>query len=190
VNIPPAPSDAGLALGAAAFVAWRSGQEIQVHSPFLNGDDPAPDQDSTSESVPLLRSTEAVAEAIADGAIVGVWTGKAEVGPRALGHRSLLARPDSVPLRRRLSEDIKRREWYRPVAPMMLPEVAQESLTGYRGPSALSRYMFGAWPIAPDMAPAFEGCIHADRTVRAQVVEPDLSDLGHIRELLLLLRDR
>jgi len=109
VNIPPAPSDAGLALGAAAFVAWRSGQEIQVHSPFLNGDDPAPDQDSTSESVPLLRSTEAVAEAIADGAIVGVWTGKAEVGPRALGHRSLLARPDSVPLRRRLSEDIKRR---------------------------------------------------------------------------------
>jgi predicted NodU family carbamoyl transferase len=95
-----------------------------------------------------------------------------------------------VPLRRRLSEDIKRREMYRPVAPMMLPEVAQESLPGIEVRARSRDNMFGAWPIAPDMAPAFEGCIHADRTVRAQVVEPDLSDLGHIRELLLLLRDR
>jgi carbamoyltransferase len=188
VCIPPAPSDAGLALGAAAFVEWWSGHPTAVHSPFLNRPGPEPTRTPSHGFVPVVRSVAEAAEAIAAGKVVGVWTGDAEVGPRALGHRSLLARPDSLTMRRRLSEEMKRREWYRPVAPMMLAEVARDALAGFREGSTLGRYMLGAWPLAPGWEDAFAGCVHADGTVRAQVVEEHAPGLDHMRRLLGLLR--
>ncbi len=190
VSIPPAPSDAGLALGAAAFVSWRLGQTIRKHSPFLNAAEPVQPADPDCRSVPILRSAEEAAEAVASGRIVGVCTGDGEVGPRALGCRSLLARPDSVALRRRLSEEVKGREWYRPVAPMLLSEVAEQALKEYRRGSALARFMLGAWRIVPEWSDAFAGCVHADGTVRAQVIDGDEPELAHIRRLLDCLRRR
>lgn len=189
VSIPPAPSDAGLALGAAAFMEWRAGQTLQKHHPFLNHAPAGPlDHGCRGARLPILRHTREAAGAIAEGAIIGVWLGDAEVGPRALGHRSILARPDRVPLRRRLSEQMKQREWYRPVAPMMLPGVAEQALLGYRPDSILPQYMLGAWRVAEPCRQAFSGCIHADKTVRAQVVAGDQPQLQHIHRLLQQLR--
>ena len=189
VSIPPAPSDAGLALGAAAFLEWRAGHDVRPHSPFLNTV-PIESPAIAAAGVPILRTPDEAAKAIADGKIIGVWAGDAEVGPRALGHRSLLARPDSVSLRRRLSEDMKQREWYRPVAPMLLPEVAREALVGYVDGSALGRFMLGAWPLAPGWLAPFEGCVHADGTVRAQIVDEHAPQLDHIHQVLRTLRHR
>ena len=108
VSIPPAPSDAGLALGAAAFMEWRAGQVMRKHHPFLNQAPAEPhDHRHHGASLPILRHTQEVAGAIAEGAIIGVWLGDAEVGPRALGHRSILARPDSVPVRPEYSSWLK-----------------------------------------------------------------------------------
>ena len=114
-----------------------------------------------------------------------------ELGPRALGHRSILCRPDSIPLRVRLSEGMKQREWYRPVAPMLLPEVAHQSLQGYRsGPAPplgafmLGAFMLGAWKVTPTWREPLRGCVHADGTVRAQMVDESNRPLAHIHQLM------
>jgi carbamoyltransferase len=190
VSIPPAPSDAGLALGAAAFLEWKAGCPVRKHSAFLNHLAPHVPSASVPQGLPVLHSEDEVASAMADGKLVGVWVGDAELGPRALGHRSLLARPDSVDLRRKLSETVKHREWYRPVAPMMLQDVAEKALKGYKPGSALARYMLGAWSLRPAWVQAFWGCVHADGTVRAQVVDDDAPELSHIHRLLDLLQQR
>ncbi len=74
------------------------------------------------------------------------------------------------------------------VAPMILPEVARDALLGYTPGSALSEYMLGAWEVADPMRRAFSGCLHADGTVRAQVVSAGSPQLGHIHDLLRRLR--
>ncbi len=184
VRIPPAPSDCGLALGAAALAEWLDGSPIGRHNPYLTRLSPA---EPSSESRPTLAADlDQLALRLAGGGIVAAVLGPAEVGPRALGHRSLLARPDSIPLRRRLSEQLKQREWYRPVAPIVLPHIAAQSLEGYRPSSSLGRYMLGAWRVAPGWHSAFAGCVHADRSVRAQVL--DLNDPGQW-PLVELLRE-
>lgn len=67
-----------------------------------------------------------VASIIAKGAIVGVFRGRMEFGPRALGHRSILADPRDPEILRRLNEKIKLREKFRPFAPVVLEERAND----------------------------------------------------------------
>lgn len=189
VMIPPAPNDTGLALGAAALLEWSRGEVIRCRDPFLNSMQSGAADKRGRPAVPVLRSTSEATRAIANGAVIGVWMGDAEFGPRALGHRSILVRPDSVGLRRRVSESMKRREWYRPVAPMMLEPVAVEALHGYRSGSNLARFMLGAWKVRPQYEDSLEGCIHADGSVRAQVIADRDSGVDHVRALLELLRE-
>ena len=75
------------------------------------------------------RSDDIAAECaalVADGAIIGWVQGGGEFGPRALGHRSLIADPRSIATKQRLDEEVKRREWFRPYAPSALAEHADE----------------------------------------------------------------
>jgi carbamoyltransferase len=105
--------------------------------------------------------------------VLGLCTGAAEVGPRALGHRSILARPDSIELRRRVSEKIKRREWYRPVAPVLLDQVAREAFGEDVARSSLAPFMLGAFRLRPGWENRFAGVLHADGSLRAQIVRAD-----------------
>lgn len=188
VTIPPAPSDAGLAMGAAAIAAWLDGEELRVDSPYLARRTPDDDGGplAPSSTIGLAKA----AERLAAGEVVAAIIGVAEAGPRALGHRSLLARPDSIPIRRNLSERVKGREHYRPVAPIMLPDVARAVLIDFDPESRLSRFMLRAWRVKPEWAKYFAGCIHADGSVRAQVVDPGCSEQAPIAALLGLLRSR
>ena len=187
VHIPPAPSDCGLALGAAAFHQWNSGMTIDKHSPFLNRLSKCSNQDSDTNKT---MSVEEVAKVLADGEVVATSIRDAECGPRALGHRSLLVRPDSVSKRRLLSEKMKKREWYRPVAPLMLEETASEALEDFSPSDCLTDYMLGAWKIKSQYLKSFRGCIHADGSVRAQIIRSDQTELSEIYKLLQLLKDK
>ncbi|MDO6677647.1 carbamoyltransferase C-terminal domain-containing protein [Shewanella sp. 4_MG-2023] len=188
VNIPPAPSDCGLALGAAAYMEWMKGNDIKLCSAFINSHSK---ENSLTESsdVVLLDDFNQVAKTIDAGEVVAVFSGDSEIGPRALGHRSLLARPDSISIRKKLSEDMKKREWYRPVAPMILSSIAQSALINYNPNSNLSRYMLGAWGVKKEWLESFQGSIHADNTLRAQVIDED-SGINHIYQLLLILNKK
>ena len=138
VWVQPAPGDAGSALGCALW-AWHEvlGQERPpaggvdaMQGGFLG---PRPfegdlAQELTAAGRPFERlpdpdlRAERLATLLADGAVVGVCTGRMEFGPRALGSRSILADPRSADMHRRLNEAVKRRESFRPFAPVVLRE--------------------------------------------------------------------
>jgi carbamoyltransferase len=181
VFVPPPASDSGLALGAAAYFEYLTHGELSEHSPFLNGLH-RPDSELTG-----TPDVSQVASMIAAGKVVGLCVGAGEVGPRALGHRSILCRPDDPALRRRVSEGIKRREWYRPVAPVVTEEVAQIMLSPGDVSSPLLTYMLGAVRIPPGWQPSFAGVVHSDGTARLQVVRRDDEANSVLYDLLRVL---
>ena len=158
----PNPGDAGSSLGAAAAVFRK---RIQFRNAFLghNIAGPYPVNDLLDR---LMSSS-----------IVGVASGRAEFGPRALGNRSLLADPRGHDIKDRVNE-IKRRQKFRPFAPVILEEYASEYFDMPRGWNT-SRYMQSiAYCRRSDLFPAI---CHIDETSRVQTVPAD--DSG-IRKLL------
>lgn len=118
-----------------------------------------------------FRKSDAIesecAKLVASGKIIGWVQGGAEFGPRALGHRSLVADPRTLASKERLDKEIKRREWFRPYAPSALAERAGE----YFEMSGPSPYMLQAVPARAAARERTPGIVHVDGTVRVQTVE-------------------
>lgn len=112
---------------------------------------------------------EAAAEAVAEGKIVAWCQGAAENGPRALGNRSLLIRPDDVALARRLSAEVKHREPYRPYALSLSEECAPSVLAGLGRVQTPHRWMQLSWPVRADALARVRAAAHIDGTTRPQV---------------------
>jgi carbamoyltransferase len=161
--IMPNPGDCGSSLGAAALS--YSGK-LNWQNAYLGTDiaGPYPVKELLSELV--------------TNKIVGVASGRAEFGPRALGNRSLLADPRGADIKERVNA-IKQRQQFRPFAPVILEEVCKEYFdmpTGWPN----SRYMQTvAYCRHPDLYPAI---IHADRTSRVQTVAADGSGIRQLLE--------
>ncbi|MES2644737.1 MAG: carbamoyltransferase C-terminal domain-containing protein [Myxococcota bacterium] len=179
VLVPPCAGDDGLALGAAALVAFLRGDALNRHAPFLDDlDAPALGHASDAEIA-------ALADALARGEIVGTCLGAAEVGPRALGRRSLLARP-TVEDARRVSVERKGREPWRPVAPIVLAERADALFEGSPSRSQLAPWMLGRFRARPEALAEAPGVVHVDGTARVQVVGhgPALAPIRRLLEAL------
>ena len=160
--IMPNPGDAGSSLGAAALAL---GSRINWRSAYLGHDIPGP------------YPVNGLLDRLLTEQIVGVASGRAEFGPRALGNRSLLADPRGSEIKEKVN-DIKRRQQFRPFAPVILEELADTYFDMPRG-FEHSRYMQTvARCRVPELFPAI---VHADGTSRVQTVPQDGSG---IRELL------
>jgi carbamoyltransferase len=182
VWIQPAAGDAGTSLGAALLLAARSGDAITPMSTAALGrgwsDDELGDvlrgAAVTYEHPPDLAG--ATARILADGGIVGWFQGRSEFGPRALGHRSLLADPRDPDMLHRLN-DVKGREQFRPVAPMVPLERANEIFEGVT-PSPFMLFVHRVRPAWRSRIPAV---VHVDGTARVQTIdrceEPLVADL-------------
>ena len=162
IHIPPCTDDSGLALGAAAFLEQQKGNPIEMISPFINSwgiEDYKVEVDS--------EVIETVAGLIAEGRVIGICNGYGECGPRALGNRSIITRADSGQLAQKVSCKMKQREWYRPVAPVMLAE----NVSHFTGKSAhqLMKYMLYDAPVKYHKK-ELEGTTHVDGTVRIQAL--------------------
>ncbi|CAN5382853.1 carbamoyltransferase C-terminal domain-containing protein [soil metagenome] len=173
VWVQPAAGDAGTALGGALHVARSEGADT---TPMPGADlgrgwtDPEIEAWLTTAAVPFDRPhdiADAVAECLADNGIVGWFQGRAEFGPRALGHRSLLAHPGYQQNLERLN-DVKGREQFRPVAPMVLAERAAEIFG--RGPLP-SPYMLFVHDVEPAWRDRISTFVHVDGTARIQSVD-------------------
>ena len=116
-----------------------------------------------------------MADALAADGIVAWFQGRSEFGPRALGHRSLLADPRSPGNLERMN-DVKGREQFRPVAPMVLAERAAEIFG--RGPIP-SRYMLFVHDVAPEWRERIPTVVHVDGTARIQTIDRVESPLVH-----------
>ena len=183
--VPPAPGDGGCALGAALYAD-------RIH--FGNPDRPFPDHpffgptldegelgriaredglavEALSEGQLIART----AEDLAAGKIVGWMDGGSELGPRALGHRSILAAPHSAETRDRLNRDIKYREEFRPFAPVVPEELAGEYFELPPGGARLSRFMSGVFPVKPQWRAALAAVTHVDGTARLQALPREMA---------------
>jgi carbamoyltransferase len=189
VFVPPAPGDAGCAVGAALYadrIYFRnSDRELPDHpfwGPTVNGHDLARAAREDSQDVDELdesRLIERVADDLAAGRIVGWMDGAAEFGPRALGHRSLLAAPHPCAIRDRLNRDIKRREEFRPFAPVVPIESADQFFELPPGGGRLARYMSGVFPVRPEWRSRLAAVTHVDGTARVQVLEREMAPRLH-----------
>ena len=183
VFIAPCCNDSGLSLGAAALMERMKGHTIALHSPYLN---------NCGLDIPSVceandKDVEATAECLLNGGIVGVCNGAGESGPRALGNRSLLALPNSKPLSQRISMQVKKREWYRPVAPVMLSRLVPE--VAVQKESALAKYMLMDFTVKEDKVSALEGVVHSNGTARIQTIETE-DENPFIYKLLTLLYEK
>jgi carbamoyltransferase len=161
--IMPCPGDAGSSLGAAALAY---GRRITWNNAYLGtnigGDYPV----------------DSIIDCLQRDRIVGVASGRAEFGPRALGNRSLLADPRGTDIKDQVNA-IKRRQQFRPFAPVILEEHVDQYFDMPRGWSD-SRYMQIVGVCRdPDLYPAI---VHVDGTSRIQTVPPDGSGIRALLE--------
>jgi carbamoyltransferase len=161
--IMPNPGDAGSSLGASALAM---GGRINWTNAYLG------------HRIPGVYPVSRVLDSLLSNGIVGVASGRAEFGPRALGNRSLLADPRGAHIKDRVNE-IKRRQKFRPFAPVILEEHASDYFDIPSGWSD-SRYMQIVGRCRrPDLFPAI---VHYDGTSRIQTVPKDGSGIRRLLE--------
>jgi carbamoyltransferase len=190
VWVQPAAGDAGTALGAALHLAAEAGDRIvpMVGADLGRGwDDAAIEALLRRAHLPVDRPADvadAVAECLAQDGIVAWFQGRSEFGPRALGHRSLLAHPGRAENLERLN-DVKGREQFRPVAPMVLLDRAAEIFT--RGPLP-SPYMLFVHDVSSKWRDRIPAVVHVDGTARVQTVDETTEPL--VARMLRLFEQR
>jgi len=163
VWIMPCPGDAGSSLGAAAL-AHRG--RLHWKSAFLG------------HRIAGTYPVDAVVDHLLSNQIAGVASGRAEFGPRALGNRSLLADPRGIHIKDQVNE-IKRRQKFRPFAPVILAEHVDEFFDMPRGWRRSPYMQSVATCRRPDLFPAV---CHVDNTSRVQTVEADGSGIRQLLE--------
>lgn len=188
--VQPAAGDNGLALGCA-YYGWMQvlGQERvratgsvflgvtyakeQIKSALQNVSDRVEVSDLTNESSDMLST---VADLLASGKVVGWYQEGAEFGPRALGHRSILAHPGIDGLRDFVNLRIKFREDFRPFAPSVLAERAEEifECTGHDYP-----YMLFVFNTRAEWLSRLGNVVHRDGSARLQTVSRERDPLYH-----------
>jgi carbamoyltransferase len=175
VWVQPAAGDAGTALGGALHVAAQAGERA---APMAGADLGRGWTDAElaawldTARWPYTRPADLAAEVAgvlaADG-VVAWFSGRAEYGPRALGHRSLLANPGRRETLTTLN-DVKGREQFRPVAPMIRLDRAADVFDG----PLPSPYMLFVHRVRDEWRDRIPAVVHVDGTARAQTVDPEL----------------
>ncbi|GFE25746.1 carbamoyltransferase family protein [Streptomyces nigrescens] len=184
VFVPPAPGDAGTAIGAALAVHVDSGSRRPLsgiaRTCYLGPSFPEPVLDLTpwpglKQKILGADAAEFLADQLAHGMIVGLFQGRVEAGPRALGNRSILASPIETGVVERLNATVKFREPFRPFAPMVTAARAEEFFTlGQAAP-----YMSMASQVTHTARERIPAVVHANGTARLQTVTPAQNPFMH-----------
>jgi carbamoyltransferase len=183
VFIHPAMSDEGLAVGASLALNYaKSAEPASISTRCFDHVYLGPDY-RESQIQKLLAAEgfkyqkhnqveEEVARLIADGYVVARFAGRMEYGPRALGNRSILYRPDDPSVNDWLNKNLKRTE-FMPFAPSTLAEEADEYYDGLDGAREAARYMTITFNCTEKMRKQCPGVVHVDYTARPQLVSAE-----------------
>jgi len=181
VWIQPAAGDDGIAIGCAYYghLAIQGKPRPQAIKHAFYGK-PYRDEEVkeavnkrmvrlVSTATPSPDICKETAKILADGNIIGWFQGRSEFGPRALGNRSILADPRKAEMKDILNSRVKFRQPFRPFAPIVLKERADEI---FLGPGE-SPYMLMAKHVAPEWKDKIPAIVHVDGTARVQTVAED-----------------
>jgi carbamoyltransferase len=174
--IPPAASDAGTSVGAAFFV-WheclgRPRAFTMEHAYWGPEWSESEIRDALCRHGLVARRVsredlvESVARAVAGGKVVGLFQGRMEFGPRALGHRSIVADPRRPDMKDILNRRVKNREPFRPFA----PSIVEEAVGEYFEQTHPSPFMLLAYPARPEKRALIPAALHVDGTGRVHTV--------------------
>jgi carbamoyltransferase len=191
--VPPNPGDSGAAIGAGVFGSIKMGYKIQnSKSPYL-GPPPIIGKQSDVRSEFLTMMAEGniayveCVKLIDNGEIVALMNGQIEVGPRALGHRSLICDPRNNKVIKKLSQRVKNRENFRPLAPACLVDYAD---TWFNIPKniRLTLYWMGCLVCPSEICVSqLPSICHVDGSARLQIVDRNNDPLDGILTQFLLL---
>jgi carbamoyltransferase len=174
--VQPAAGDAGCSVGAAYYV-WHQllgkprsfAMDHAYWGPAFTNDEcrealvsAGLKYETVKDDVLLPR----LAKMISDGAIIGWFNGRMELGPRALGARSFLADPRRSDMREILNHKVKLREWFRPLAPSMLEEYGSEVF----GKEHHDPFMITVIEVSEDYKNKIPAVVHVDGSARPQMV--------------------
>jgi len=201
VWVPPVPNDSGVCIGAAYMGAHLAGYGLgpALRHAFYCGAPPKADEIRAAleanadidriELLPLDRAgtradlADFMAYLTAHDAVFALYQGAAETGPRALGHRSILANPCNPQTRDNLNARVKYREAIRPLAPMMTRQAAQEFFDLSDGASDddynAYNYMVLTAHAKPQARQLIPSVVHADGTGRLQIVREETDPLTY-----------
>ncbi|MSR56625.1 MAG: carbamoyltransferase [Planctomycetaceae bacterium] len=199
--VPPIPGDAGVTVGAAINFAMQAGARpgeplrhahycgrgftrAEIETALGAGPDiKYHDLGNLHESGKLEAIADLAAFIIARDGVLGLFQGPAETGPRALGHRSILANPCNPESLATINQRVKHRERVRPLAPMVTREAAEELFELSDGAAAddynAYNYMVMTAMARPKAYPLIPAVIHKDGTARLQIVRKDLDPFTH-----------
>ncbi|NTX13830.1 SCP2 sterol-binding domain-containing protein [Myxococcus sp. CA051A] len=179
--IQPAAGDNGLAVGCA-YYGWQEvlkRERVKATGSSAFGrhyrrdevDAALKNHDDLLKEEPAQDVYRRTAELLADGKVVGWFQGGSELGPRALGHRSILADPRLPEMRDFINSKVKFREDFRPFAPSVL----REDCSTYFDCDYESPYMVMVAPVRPEWRSRIPSVVHQDFSARIQTVTEDVS---------------
>ena len=169
IYVPTAPGDGGIALGGALAVYFMSHARCPVEQTAFIGTAIKNVEPTTNDVIRMERPQniyQVAAQLLAQGKLVGWCQGCAEFGPRALGHRSLLADPTKKEIPEKINNRLKHREPFRPFAPAVL----QERYSDYFEGELPIPFMLETRQIRPEMVDVIPAVCHGDHSARVQVV--------------------
>lgn len=179
VFVQPAASDRGLALGCALLGTVQAGDTVETpRHVFCCGPIYSPDEIRRTlkllgaEFRELSDPSAVAAEMLAQGKIVGWFQGRSEYGPRALGHRSILADPRSAEMKDKINTRIKFREEFRPFA----PAVTEDNASEYFDMRSPSPFMTVAFPVYDRHRADIAAVTHVNGTARVQTVNRETDE--------------
>lgn len=176
--IPPHCYDGGLSLGCLKLLSEIIGKKMNIESfPYCHSDE---DLGYASQ-----ESIDRVVELLANGKIVGWCQGRSEIGPRALGHRSILMNPAIKNAKDILNNRIKKRESWRPFAASIL----REDVEKITGKSLDLKYMLHAVSVEPGYKEMLRSVVHVDGTCRFQAVD-DTAELHSYYKLIKQFKEK
>lgn len=179
IFIQPMASDDGCAVGAAAYLAMQDGHKFNkwihpYYGPSFNDEEIGKILKQAKVEYERHKDPAGVAaELLADGKIIGWFQGRMEVGPRALGHRSILADPRRAEMKDIINTRVKHREPFRPFAPSML----EEDMDKYLEDAHPSPFMLLSFTVKEDKRKEIPAVTHVDNTTRPQTVTKEQNPL-------------
>ena len=184
VWIQPAAGDDGIAIGCAYYghvALQKKPRSFVMNHAYTGVAYTDKDVDDVMKN-PLVRVVTktgagedicaAAAKVLADGKVLGWFQGRSEIGPRALGNRSIIADPRTPEMKDTLNKRVKFRQAFRPFAPIVLFERAHEIFEGDED----SPYMLLAKRVRPEWKDKIPAIVHVDGTARVQTVRQETND--------------
>ena len=176
--IPPNPDDGGLSLGQLFLI----NQEKNQHDITFNGL-PILDENEFSQFIKNRKNKKIsdfeLAQYISDGKIVGIIENDSEVGPRALGNRSIICDPRFFDMKDILNSKVKFREWFRPFAPVARQKDAEKYFELKNKIGKNHKFMSFAPIVKEEYIKILPSITHYDQSSRLQIVFEDESSLFH-----------